>query len=563
MRPDFVAKFALNDWFNPDLGPAAQQFTQFWLKQIGVAGDEAFFSPKLNQIPDPFTLKDLKAGAQLIIDCMDRGGRLLVLGDYDVDGVTATALLIRFFNKIGFQNFLSVIPNRFTEGYGLTEAVIARVAGLKPDLVVTVDNGIAAGPEVAQLKAVGIEVLVTDHHLLIPGREPQGLVINPKQPDCHFSEPDLSGVGVAFMLILGVRRLLRERGRWSDQGPNLLEDLDLVAIGTVADQVPMKGLNRLLTRHGLEQMNRRLVEADRDGSSAYLKVLWGGMGDFIPETEAIAFRLGPLLNAAGRMEDAGLALDFLKPQPLAQADLALTRLEALNKERRRVQNKSAKKAVKLAELQVGRPGIVVYDPEFHIGLIGIIASRLVEQFEVPVMVLSKDSQGMLKGSARSAGGDLALILKDCDLELVTWGGHAQAAGCLLSPARLEAFKELFWQSARQHHPAQANKTKADFELSLEMVNHELMDAVKALEPFGQGNRKPRFMLSQLRLANPFLMANKHLKWALRPGVELIRWNGADETWPQGNYRLAYSLNQNRYRGQVSLQLVIENFLSLD
>ncbi|OGH00607.1 MAG: single-stranded-DNA-specific exonuclease RecJ [Candidatus Lambdaproteobacteria bacterium RIFOXYD1_FULL_56_27] len=554
------AKTPLAGWFEPHSGPWVAQFLTHWLGQLGQSDPSRFFQPKLQEIPDPFLLKGMALGVELLGQTLLAGKKVLVLGDYDVDGVTGTALLLRFLTQIGFEPDW-MIPNRFGEGYGLTQKVVGRLIERAPDLVVTVDNGVAARTEVAQLEKAGIKVLVTDHHQWVPEQSPVGLVINPKQPGCLFPEKEVSGVGVAFLLLMGLRKYLRDRGFWGlSKEPNLLENLDLVALGTVADQVPLVGLNRLFTQQGLEQMHRKLMEPGCFGAFTYLKVFAAQSQLARINAETLGFRLGPLLNAAGRMEDASLALRFLVSPDEPTARHLLGELERLNGMRKKKQVQMLKKAKELAYAQKGNSqALLVFDPEFHEGLLGLVASRLVEEFGLPVLVGTLGEEGQVKCSGRSPDLDLVALLESCQGLLTRFGGHAKAAGCQLEPQKLAELQTRLAQNAATGPLAAGPRLAADLELNWQMIGPELTGGLKRLEPFGQGNPKPVFLVQNLRLGQPRVMGQNHLKWELRPGVELIRWEGAAEGMGPGEYQLAVTLGENHFNGKVSLQGVIEKY----
>lgn len=554
------AKTPLAAWFEPHAGPWVEQFLHHWLGQLGQNDPNRFFQPKLQEIPDPFLLKGMAAGVELLGETLLARKKVLVLGDYDVDGVTGTALLLRFLTQIGFAPDW-LIPNRFGEGYGLTQKVVGRLIERAPDLVVTVDNGVTARAEVAALEAAGIRVLVTDHHQSVPESLPQGLVINPKQPGCPFPEKEVSGVGVAFLLLVGLRKYLRDRGFWGQgKEPNLLENLDLVALGTVADQVPLVGLNRLFTQQGLEQMHRKLMEPGCEGAFTYLKVFAAQSQRVRLNAETLGFRLGPLLNAAGRMEDASLALRFLVSPNEAAARQLLGELERLNGMRKKKQTQMLKKAKELAYAQKGEPqALLVFDPEFHEGLLGLVASRLAEELGLPVLVGTLGEEGQVKCSGRSCGPDLVALLESCQGLLTRFGGHAKAAGCQLEQKNLVEFQARLSQGVASAPKGSQPRLAADLELNWQMIGPELTGGLKRLEPFGQGNPKPVFLVQNLKLGQPRVMGQNHLKWEPRPGVELIRWEGADEGMGPGEYQLALTLGENHFNGKISLQGVIEKY----
>ena len=556
---DGTVRFPLASWYTSQQGTAIEQMINKWLSYLGHRDLETFFSHPLKGMPDPFGLLNMADAARALLNVLQAGPGVLIVGDYDVDGVTSTALLVRFFRQCGFEvDWL--IPNRFNEGYGLTEAVVRRIVQRQPQLVVTVDNGITAKAEVSLLKAEGIEVIITDHHLPIPGKTPETLVVNPKQAECDFVEPDLSGVGVAFLLLVSIRKILREEGYWQGRAePNLLEALDLVAIGSVADQVPLVGLNRLLTYHGLEQMKRRLVEPSSEGGAyTYLKVFQADQRFSYIDSETLGFRLGPLLNAAGRMDDASLAVHFLLETEPAKSKELLALLQRCNQQRKKKQATMYTRA--LAQVEESDPsGLVLVDDSFHEGLVGIIASKISEKFQCPTLIGAKSADGVIKCSGRTQTGDLTELLATCKESLLGYGGHAKAAGCQFQASQLEVVRQTFRSAAQQQSKVLEPSLSADFEITTEMLTGEWSFQLKRLEPFGLGNQKPIFWISQLYLGEPRPIGEHHLKWAVAPGLDFIRWDGASEQLSPGWYGVAFSLGENHFRGKVSLQAIIQNY----
>jgi len=428
---------------------------------------------------------------------------------------------------------------------------------------VTVDNGITAKQEVSQLKNAGVEVIITDHHLPVSGKIPETWVLNPKLEGSSFSEPDLSGVGVAFLLLVAVRRVLRDQGYWQGRAePNLLGALDLVALGSVADQVPLLGVNRLLTHHGLEQMRRQFHEpVQQDDIYTYLKVFQEDQDFGFINTETLGFRLGPLINAAGRMDDASLAVQFLLCQEPVESRSLLQALQRCNQQRKKKQSVMFAKALK----QVGAASpkaLVLVDPSFHEGLIGIVASKISEKFGCPTLVGAVNQDGVVKCSGRSASGNLCQILAECSDLLIAYGGHAKAAGCQFEAQKLDQLEERFCHAAERQNGSKTQQKVADFELTLEMLKPEFMHQLKKLEPFGQDNKKPIFWLKTVELRSARQIGEAHLKWTVAPGIEFIRWEGATEGMLPGAYQAAFSLGENHFRGKITLQAVITGYQAI-
>jgi len=552
--------FTLDQWTEPSKGSFGQQLVAHRLAALGHREPHSFFEYSLSQLPDPYSLANVQLGAARLIEGLTGGKKVMVVGDYDVDGVTSTALLVRFFRDCGFSvDWL--IPNRFSEGYGLNGLVVKRILSSAPQLVVTVDNGITAKDEVALLTQAGVEVIITDHHLPVPGKTPECLVLNPKLPENQgFAGLDMSGAGVAFLLLLAIRKGLREQGFWGTaKEPNLLESLDLVALGNVADQVPLLGVNRVLTHHGLEQMRRRLVEpTGQKSAGCYLRTFQEDQKFSFINSETLGFRLGPLINAAGRMEDASLAVDFLlETNPEASVG-CLAALKRCNQQRKKKQSTMVTRAGGLIN-EAHPAGLVLVDESFHEGLVGIVASKLSDQYQCPTLVGTYSEQGTIKCSGRSKSGDLTVMLQQIEDLLLGFGGHAAAAGCQFLPEQLPEVQRRFAKVASGQLGSGSMSPAANYEVNLEMLNLEFVHQLKQLEPFGRGNEKPKFLIPKLRLGSPRVMGEHHLKWEVAAGVELIRWEGGKENMAPGEYQVVIGLSENHFRGKVTLQGVIESY----
>ncbi len=520
--------------------------------------DEGFLSPRLTQIPDPELLPHLRASLELFWQVAQSGRKLLLVGDYDVDGVTSVALMLRFFRRMGLTNLDYFLPSRLRHGYGLTEAACDEVLAKEPALVITLDNGITARTEVQRLLDAGVQVIVTDHHEPQPELVPRCLCINPKLAESRFPDRDISGVGVAFLWLAGLRSYLRELGFWQGNEPNLLEHLDLVALGSIADQVPLLGVNRVFTRFGLSQMTQKMHEQDAGPGFYYLRAFADRLKVQVFDEQVLAFRLAPLLNAAGRMGDAGPALEFLLSTELTQARNALKDLERLNGQRRTRQEKMLTKAKTLALGQQEAGGLVLFDEEFHEGLSGVVAHRLLDEYGLPTAVFSPAGPGLIKASLRSREVNLMEILTQCDRHLNHWGGHANAAGCGMKLEALPAFVVQFQAAcklAMAGVPLQ--RVQADLEVLPRMMSFRLAELVAQMEPFGRGHRQPSFYLRGLTLFEPRVMAGKHLKWELDRDLEMIYWDGLGQLPPGSQHDLVVHLTRNQYLGRWKRQLVVQ------
>ena len=400
---------------------------------------QSLLKSSLKDIPDPALLKDIHGAVALFIDIIKKKKNILIVGDFDVDGITSTALLIRFFKIIDFQQYDRFIPNRFNHGYGLTGKTVDAILPKKPDLIITVDNGITAGKEIDRIKRSGIDVIVIDHHIPQDGHLPDCLIINPRQEDCAYPFKTLPGVGLVFLFLIAVRAELRRKGFWNQERkePNLLEHLDLVAMGTIADQVPLHGLNRLFARFGLEQMTKKLHQGYPGEFFQYLQIFADKAGIQFVNSDSIAFNLAPLLNATGRMREAEEGLDFLLSDTEQEAASQYQSMERLNQKRKKKQKTMTEKAtISAASLIEKGMGIVVYNNNFHEGLLGVVASRLVDQFFLPSIVVTEGESGFLKASCRSANENLMDILYECRDHLIQYGGHANAGRLQLRKRRI-------------------------------------------------------------------------------------------------------------------------------
>jgi single-stranded-DNA-specific exonuclease len=558
---EIVTDYPLSRWFDPsDDRSVEEQIVELLIDHLPLADRNGFLHATLKDIPDPMLMKGVFAGVELLLETIRKGGRTLIVGDYDVDGITATVLLIRFFRYLGYQHYESFIPNRFAHGYGLTSKTVEIILANKPDLVITVDNGITAIQEIMTIRQAGIDVIVTDHHLPLNQEIPDCTVINPKQPGCGFPFKDLSGVGVVFIFLIAVRLILRKRGYWETRRePNLLHHLDLVAIGTIADQVPLLGLNRLFARFGLNQMTRRLHEPSVDNHYFYLRVFADKSRLKSFDSNSIAFKLAPMLNATGRMKDADGGVSFLLSDTENHAISRYHYIERLNLQRRKRQKVMVKQAVDKARyLLADNQGLLIYDETFHEGLIGIVASRLVDQFRQPCIVMTDGEPGVLKASCRSKDENIMTILQACEQYIDRFGGHANAAGCSIRKENLGPFHQQFTEACSQMMSVKPKQTcRANIEVRLDMLTYRLIDALNVFEPFGQQNRKPVFVLRNLLLPVPSVMAGKHLKWILANDLEAIFWNGTRYPDCGRNCDLAFTLSQHTYRETKRRQLIVE------
>ncbi len=506
--------------------------------------------------------------ATRLADAIQRGERLLVVADYDADGATACAVAVSGLASMGAQvDYL--VPNRFEYGYGLSPEIVRLAAERRPDLLVTVDNGIAAHAGVEEARRLGMEVVITDHHL--PAQTvglPEALIVNPNQPGCPFPSKNLAGVGVMFYVLVALRAELRRRGWFAPprSEPNLAELLDLVALGTVADVVPLDGNNRLLVQQGLRRM--RAGQA-RPGITALFRA--AGREPGRASVYDLGFVLGPRLNAAGRLADMSQGIACLLAEDAAQALPLARELDRLNRERREIEADMQDQALTLLETVDVEEGwsLSLYDPAWHQGVVGLLASRLKERHHRPTIVFADGGDGLIKGSGRSiAGLHLRDALDRVDKRhpglLLKFGGHAAAAGLTLRRDDFPAFTAAFERVARELlSPADLERV-IETDGPLEPEEYRLEHALMLREAvWGQGFPPPLFH-GEFRVEGQRLVGEKHLKLRLSGGglaAEAMLFN-RDEPLPEG-IQATYRLEVNEWNGRMSPQLTLEHWCPLE
>ncbi len=523
---------------------------------------ERFLSPKLADLPDPFLFKDMERAVTLICEAMRQQWPIVVYGDYDVDGICATSLLVHFLKTLKLTVKWHV-PNRLTDGYGLTSSGIRTVREMvqAPALLITVDNGIAAVKEVEEAVAAGFRVIVTDHH------EPQGrvpaadAVINPKQDDCVFPFSGLSGAGVAFFLIVSLRSRCIENGYLQpDNVPNLKKYLDLVALGTVADVMPLVDVNRILVRAGIEVLSER----SRPGIWALCEE--AGMGEGGITSEDISFRLAPRINAAGRMGAPEVAARLLMAEDLSAAQQAAIELEEKNNHRKEIERSIMEAAVVQCEKQCaqGARALVVYQGDWHPGVLGIVASRICDRFHLPAIVLADDrNNGNIRGSGRSACGvDLFAVVENCRQWLQHFGGHEQAIGLTLAKDHLQKFTEALNIQvgellAQGNHDDEA--VIIDQQLSGEEVTPSFVSFLRHLEPCGNENPEPVFLAKNTKLVRASIVKKEHLRFSLQLGDTVYQGigfgMGEKITMVQNRVDLAFTIKHTCFRGKKRVEVM--------
>ncbi|WP_124949032.1 single-stranded-DNA-specific exonuclease RecJ [Sulfuriferula thiophila] len=507
------------------------------------------------------TLKNIQAMAARLADAIASQQRILVVADYDADGATACTVAVRGLRLLGLTvDFL--VPNRFEYGYGLTPEIVQLAAQQQPDIIVTVDNGIASIAGVQAAQALGIEVLITDHHL--PGDSlPDALIVNPNQPGCPFPSKNLAGVGVMFYVLLALRAELQTRGAFKEKAaPNLAQLLDIVALGTVADVVRLDDNNRILVEQGLRRM--------RQGRAcAGIRALFNAAARHITAANAadLGFMIGPRLNAAGRLEDMSLGIACLLSEDDTAAEVMAQRLHALNVERRTIEADMQAQAMATLEhiTTTESYSLAMFDPDWHQGVIGILASRLKDKFHRPVICFARGNSGEIKGSGRSIA---ALHLRDA-LDIVSkrapdlilkFGGHAAAAGLSIREADFAQFAELFEQVVQGLlSPSDLARTiPTDGSLATTELNVELAQVINA-QVWGQGFPAPSFD-GEFRVTQQRILKDKHLKLQLESNgqrFDSILFNRTESLPPI--IHAVYQPELNHYNGQTRLQIKLEHW----
>ncbi|TBU72628.1 single-stranded-DNA-specific exonuclease RecJ [Pseudomonas daroniae] len=521
----------------------------------------------------PFTqLKGIDAAVALLVEGLRQRQRLLIVGDFDADGATASTVGMLGLRMLGAAHVDYLVPNRFEYGYGLTPEIVAVALTREPQLLITVDNGISSIEGVAAAKAAGLKVLVTDHHL--PGNElpDADAIVNPNQPGCTFPSKSLAGVGVIFYVLLALRARLRELGWFTAERPepNLGELLDLVALGSVADVVPLDANNRILVHQGLARIRAGRA---RPGLRALLEVA-GKQHGRITSTD-LGFILGPRLNAAGRLDDMSLGIECLLCEDEALARDMAVQLDQFNQDRKAIEQGMQREALaQLKDLPLENLpfGLCLFEADWHQGVIGILASRLKERYHRPTIAFADAGEGIYKGSARSVPGfhirDALDAVASRHPGLISkFGGHAMAAGLSLPAEHFETFAAAFDEEVRRQlcEDDLTGRLLSDGVLSIDEFNLPLARELRNAGPWGQHFPEPLFH-GAFQLVQQRIVGERHLKVVLKSECGSLQLDGIAfgvdrEVWPNPTVRwveLAYKLDVNEFRGQESVQLLISH-----
>ncbi|MBP9726171.1 MAG: single-stranded-DNA-specific exonuclease RecJ [Gammaproteobacteria bacterium] len=524
----------------------------------------------------PFhALSNITAAACCLAEALEKQEKILIVGDFDADGATSTALSVRVLRAFGARNVDFLVPNRFNFGYGLTTELVAVAKNMQPDLIMTVDNGISSIAGVAAAKAAGIKVLITDHHLSPAVLPDADVIVNPNQREDEFESKALAGVGVVFYVMLALRAELRKRNWFEQQKivePNLANYLDIVALGTVADVVPLDRNNRILVAQGLQRIRAGKCVP---GIAALLSI-----AKRIPKNlhaQDLGFLIGPRLNAAGRMDDMSLGIECLITDDPVQAMSLAKQLDQFNQERRVVEQDMQLQALQtLKQISLGATktlplGLCLFDASWHQGVIGILASRIKDKTHRPVIAFAKDNDTTIKGSARSiAGVNIRDILVEVDTDhpglIIKFGGHAMAAGLSLLQSNLQKFSAAFNVVLAKHvNSSMLEKiVVTDGELRQEDFTLRFAEILQEYGPWGQQFPEPMFD-GRFQVVDENILAGKYMKFTLLPensesSIEAVAFNIDLEQWAMQRCEVAhvvYRLDINEFRERRKLQLIIE------
>jgi single-stranded-DNA-specific exonuclease len=527
---------------------------------------DAFLNPSLAQMHDPFLMEGMRAAVDNVLQALEHGERIVVHGDYDVDGISSVSVLYEFLTDIG-ANASYFIPRRDRDGYGLTIETVRRLQHEGAQVLITTDCGISSVDEVRLARALGMRVIIVDHHTIPPVLPPANAILNPLQPGCRFPFKQLAAVGVTFNLVVALRAELRLRGIFQYvPEPDLRNYLDLVALGTIADVVPLVDENRIFTRFGLEVLSRR----KRAGISALIERACNDLEQ--ATTQTVSFQIAPRLNAAGRMNDASICVDLLTTRSYAHAVELAGRLEEMNRERQVSEREIMRCALIQAEEQAAleRPVLVLVGDDWNRGVLGIVASRMLERYNRPAILIGVED-GVGKGSARSteAVNIIAALNGVSDL-LQSYGGHVAAAGLALGAAQMDAFRTRLPQVVSEllhNAPLQRAQLKLDGIIQLAEMDEQFLQELERLEPFGYGNPEPIFQCIPQRTSRVRVVGKRHLRARFHDGettVEGIGFSlGGAKHLLDRPFALAFAPRVSLYQGKPRLEVTIKDLKAAD
>ncbi len=522
----------------------------------------AWLRSSLRDLPDPHAMVAMEPAVDRVVAALSRGDSIWVHGDYDVDGCTSTALLVEFLASVGGK-VSWYAPHRKRDGYGIQPVTMRRLAEQGAQLVITCDNGTSANEAIEVGNSLGVDTVVVDHHKLPPTLPPATAILNPQQDGEGNPYQEMAAVGVAFMLVVAVRARLRTMGFFKDTAePDLRRYLDFVALGTVADVAPLRGVNRMLVRSGLKVLAAR----QRPGLRALLDAA-GVREEQSPRASDLGFRLGPRINAAGRLDEAARAVELLLSSDFASATACAQQLDQCNRKRQDVQRETFADVLRQAERDgdfMDRQGLVLWSEDWHPGVVGIVASKVAQHFHRPAIVVALQD-GVGTGSGRAIKGiDLFQVLHRQRHLLERFGGHRAAAGLSIREEMLPELREVFASDAFAEYDSALWRgwVSVDAELSLSDVNWDLYRAMRSLEPFGVGNPEPVFLCRGLRAVGVRTMAKEGLRMTLccgdAPRQQAIGFGlGVRPDELDGPIDVLFALQENTWAGRTSLQMFLK------
>lgn len=516
-----------------------------------------FLNCTLFDLPSPYLMKGMDRAVERIKKALENNERIAIYGDYDVDGVTSTALLYSFL-KVLKANVTYYNPDRLKEGYGINIDAVKKLAEQGVSLIISGDCGITAVKEIEQAKELGVEFIVTDHH-----KPPQELpravsILNPKLSECKYPGKEIVGVGVIFNLVIALRRALRDEGFFKNGEPNLGDYLDLVALGTVADCAPLLDVNRILVKEGIKRMQspKRLgVQALKEASSIKGEVTSYDLG----------FKLGPRINASGRMSTAENAVALFISEDLEEARELAKELNEKNSNRQSTEAEIIKEAISLLESNpalIGTNSIVLASRNWHPGIIGIVASRIVERYEKPTMLIAISEDGVGKGSGRSLEGiNIYAALSECRELFLQFGGHEQAAGLSIREENVEKFREMFDKALENSEEQYEKKLKVDCSIELDSLTDSLISEFELLQPFGIGNPEPALLSRTVEVVSQRIFKDKHLGFKVKKGTKLfdaIWFNMKEPFTLPDKVDMVFTPEFNKWNGKKEIRLRVKD-----
>lgn len=562
IEPSFVGRSARYEWMlradSLNRTDFYQEFMENRLFHVRGIQEKGALSDKdlLAHLPHWQTFKDIVKATDRVLQALNSNERIVIFGDYDVDGTTSCALLKLAFLELG-RDVEIYIPDRLTEGYGLNPIGLEKIAASGGGLVITVDNGISAVVACERARQLGIDVIITDHHEPPECLPDAFAILNPKQPGCNYPFKMLAGVGVAFYLMVALRARLRECGSSSAEKLNLKKYLDLVAIGTIADVAPLNGVNHILCRIGLAVMHEGVLSEVRPGLSTLLRLSGWKQENGVIDATDVGFKIGPRLNAAGRLGSAMAAADLLITKDSIRARELAEFLHQENAARQELEKKAVEQALSMTSAWLHEfYSVVLCDPGWHAGVVGLVASRVAEKLHRPTLILTQ-VDGKLKGSGRSIPGfDLYATLAPFRDKFISFGGHGYAVGMSLDPSMLPWLKEMFEYEVRKRLGADMPSPKLELDgiVPCELITDRLCVLMDALEPFGAENPRPKWLIRRVRLGH-----SKRIGQA--PDSKHARvWLSSEETTPLTAFGLASEIEQ-LVASKEAVDLVVEGRLS--